>query len=265
MRITGAKNPTVRAVRALQSAQTRRLEGAYVVEGVRLISEALETGQKARLVLHDPGILSRTRRGSTLLASLPDWASEVHEVDERILAAAGETATPSGVLAVLDIPPRPSLDEMARLSFGILLDAVSDPGNTGTIIRTAAALGAGYVIALAGTADIFSGKVVRAGMGAHFRLPVCGPFAWPEIEAHMTNVTVVGAANGRGKSVAEFRWPDPCALAVGNEAWGLSKQSGPIVAEYVHIPMRGGVESLNVAAAVAILTFAALGRKGADG
>ena len=257
--ITSTHNPVVKYVRSLERAQTRKTEGVYLIEGVRLVREALAHRQEATLVLYDPDLLSRSTSGSLLLTELPTWAERSYHVDERVLAAAAQTETPAGVVAVLRRRQPEPLARHAHDRFGLILDRLSDPGNGGTILRTSNAAGVGYVVSLAGSVDLFSPKVVRAGMGAHFRLALYPGVGWDEIGATLPDVTLVGIDARGPESIYGFDWPERTGLVVGSEAHGLSTEAETQVAHRVRIPMRSGVESLNAATAASIVIYAALG------
>ncbi len=258
MRLTSAHHPAIKFVRSLERAAVRRESDRYIAEGVRLVREALATGQRAALVLYDPVALSRTDEGSALLRDLPSWPDELHEVAPHVLKAAAGTETPSGVLAVLRFPEWPPLAQHSRARFGIILDALSDPGNAGTIARTSLAVGAEYLVATAGTVDLFSPKVVRAGMGAHFRLPMYAHQSWQSLVAALPSTSFVAATAGAKESIPDFEWPPQCALVIGSEAHGLSADSLSVVTSTVRIPMKPGVESLNASVAAGILMYAAV-------
>ena len=257
--ITSSRNPAVKYVRSLERARLRQADGVYLVEGVRLVHEALTSGQRATLALYDPALLSRSTVGSSLLERLPRWADRAHEVDGRLLRAAGQTETPSGVVAVLRSPEREPLETHARDQFGVILDRVADPGNAGTILRTADAAGAGYVVTLPGSVDLFSPKVVRAGMGAHFRLPLYSGVSWNEVSTALREASLVALDAHAATSIYEFQWPQRTGLIVGSEAHGLSRQAEPHLHHRVRIPMKPGVESLNAAVAASIVIYSALG------
>lgn len=260
MRITSTRNPTVKFVRSLERARARRESGLYLAEGVRLVMEAVQTGQNASLVLYDPDLLIRSAAGSSLLARLPGWAEEAYEVPEHVLQAAAQTEHPAGVVAVLRHPEMGNLRECVDERFGVILDGVADPGNSGTILRTAAAAGAAYVVSTPGSADLFAPKVVRAGMGAHFRLRLFDAVPWDRIRRDLEGVVLVATDVEGGTSVYQVTWPERAALIAGGEAAGMSREGRDLVDMRVHIPMVPGVESLNVSVATGIILYEALGR-----
>lgn len=259
MRLTSTHNPVVKYVRSLERTSVRREERSYLIEGVRLVSEAIATGHPGSISLYDPALLKRSAAGSLLLDRLPGWAERSYEVDERVLAAAAQTEHPAGVVAVVAIPKPSPLAGHAHDRFGIILDRLGDPGNVGTILRTADAAGVGYVITLPDTVDVFSPKVVRAGMGAHFRLPLYVDLSLAEIRQHLPAVSLVASDVTGGADLYAFDWPAWAALIVGSEARGISAEIEDDVSFRVHIPMRSGVESLNAAVAASIIIYTALG------
>jgi TrmH family RNA methyltransferase len=258
-RISSPHNPLIKYVRSLERGRVRREEGVYLAEGVRLVGEALHTRQDAPIVLYDPEQLDRSASGSSLLAAIPTWATQPCEVDARVMRAATQTETPPGVLAVLRFPDCGPLAMCRARTFGLILDRLADPGNAGTILRTAAAAGVEYVITLPESVDLFAPKVVRAGMGAHFRVPLFGGVPWETIASTLTGVQLVVMDVAEGESVFQFRWPPRAALVVGSEAHGTSARARELAAGRVHIPMRPGVESLNASVAASITIYAALG------
>jgi len=257
VRITSTHNTAIRYVRSLERAAVRHVEGVFVAEGIRLIREAVASGQSATLALYDRDVLAGSGPGTELLRALPSWADRSYEVSAQVMARASQTATSSGVLAVIrrqSPAPFAACDSV----FGVVLDRLNDPGNAGAIVRTADALGADYVATLPGSVDLFSPKVVRAGMGAHFRLPLYPQLSWEDIMRE-GRCTAVAASSRGDESIDGFEWPQSTVLVIGNEAHGLSKEVDVSVSRRVHIPMRGGVESLNASVAAAILMYAALG------
>lgn len=259
MQISSTRNPVVQYVRSLERPHVRREEGAYLVEGVRLVREAIATRQSATLVLYDPDALQHTASGSSLVRELSLWAERTFQVNERVLRAAAQTEHPSGVIAVVRRAPTPPLSAHRLAAFGVVLDGVADPGNAGTILRTSAAAGVDFVAAMPGTVDLYNPKVLRAGMGAHFRLPLYPGLEWREVTRALPSSSPVGV-DARGEAlIYGFVWPERTLLVVGGEADGLSAETRAHVPSMVRIPMKEGVESLNASVAASIAIFAARG------
>jgi len=256
-RITSVRNPAVKLVRSLARASERRTEGAYLAEGVRLITEAIASGQRARLVLFDPESLARSEAGRRIAAALAGWAERAFPATSDVLAAAAQTVTPGGIVAVLSMPDPGQLGSHRRDSLGVILDGVADPGNAGTILRSADAFGVGWVACAPGSVDLFSPKVVRAGMGAHFRLPVYQAVEWEDLAAALPETALIGTDAAAGAPLSTFRWPASSALVIGSEARGLSSEAQAHLAGRVRIPMRTGVESLNASVAASIVMYEA--------
>ena len=259
MLITSPRNPIVKYVRSLERSRVRQEEGVYLVEGIRLVREALDSRQHATLALYDPDALGRTPAGAALAPQLGRWAERCHEVDQHVLSVAAQTETPAGVLAVLRRPESDRLAGHAGDRLGLILDCLADPGNVGAILRTAAAAGVDYAVSLPGTVDLFAPKVVRAGMGAHFRLPLYPDISWQELAVALPDVPMIAIDAGGSDLVQDVSWPAQMSLVVGNEAHGLSTEAQERVTLRVRIPMRSGVESLNAAVAASIVIYVASG------
>jgi RNA methyltransferase, TrmH family len=251
--ITSTRNPKVQWVRALQSQpKARREAGAFVVEGVRLLEEAFQSGWVPELVFYSAGI---SERGMMLVERFRMQKGVVEEVTEAVLKAAGDTETPQGILAVL---PFPSIPLPESPDFILILDSIRNPGNLGTILRTAAAAGIQAVLLSQGTADPYAPKVVRAGMGAHFRLPV-QRLDWESIGGYLKTggpgMRVFLADAGGGKPYSRVDLVQPLALILGGEAQGAGSEAQKLTGLRLHIPMKAEVESLNAGAAAAVLLF----------
>lgn len=252
--ITSIRNPKIQWVRSLlNQSRARREEEAFVVEGMRLVEEAFLSGWGARLLLYTPEF---SIRGNSLMERFAAQDTPVEEVSPAILKAVSDTETPQGILAVLPIkylplPPEPD--------FLLIVDGVRDPGNLGTILRTAAAAGVQGVLLPPGSVDPFSPKVVRSGMGAHFKLPVL-QVTWEEVRTNFLNnrerhphVYLADASGGPAYFQVDFKIP--LILIVGGEAQGAGQVSRELATSRVYIPMPGQMESLNAAVAAAILMF----------
>jgi TrmH family RNA methyltransferase len=248
--ITSSQNPKLKLARALQGRpKERREEGAFLAEGVRLIEEALAAEWPIRFVLYSDGL---SERGQALIAKLRSTGLEVDEVAGDLLQAASETETSQGILAVLELNTLPLPDSP---NFILIPDQIRDPGNLGTLIRTAAAAGVQAVLLPPETADAFAPKVVRAGMGAHFWLPI-HILEWDEIERVCKGAGLqMFLADMFGQSCWETDFNAPLALIVGSEAEGASEQARKLANQTISIPISEKVESLNAGVAGAVLMF----------
>jgi TrmH family RNA methyltransferase len=252
--ITSTGNAKIKWLRQLQSqANARREAGVFIVEGVRLLEEALAAGWQIREALHTEEL---SERAQALLASLKQRGVATTPVSPHVLKAASDTQTPQGILAVVEAH---SLPLPEHPDFLLILDSLRDPGNLGTILRTAAAAGVQAVILTPGSVDPFSPKVVRAGMGAHFRLPVHN-LDWGAIHAYCTAhaLALYLAESGGGQVYSALDLRQPLAFIIGGEASGAGAQIQRLPVQPVHIPMPGASESLNAAVAAAVLIFEAV-------
>lgn len=243
--------------RDLRRRKAREKRALFVAEGVRAVEELLRSGLPIRGALVAPQ-LADAPRGQQLRASLEAAGTEVAEVSEKDFRSAAETESPQGVIAIAEVPAI----TLATLTIGgrcrlIVLDAVQDPGNVGTIVRTAAALGAAATIALPGTVDLWNPKVIRSSMGAQFVHPALHStlpelFAFLERESVELWSTAVGgdplSRDGGGA-------PERLAIAVGNEGSGLSAEVRSRSRRTVSLPISSGAESLNIAVAAGIILY----------
>lgn len=250
--ITSLENPKVRLLRSLHRRRRRYSERLFLLEGVRLLEEAFRAGVTPTLVLYLPERLQETPRGQALLERLHTLET-AFPTTPSILDAIADTVTPQGVVAAVPFPdPAPRPDGPI-----LVLDQVRDPGNCGTILRTAEAAGVREVLCAPGTVDPFEPKAVRAGMGAHFHLPVRSA-SWDEIAAACQGMQVLLAEVEGGSPYDQVDWHLPTALIVGGEAEGASAEAHRLATSLVSIPMAGAAESLNVTVATGILLFEAL-------
>ncbi len=247
--ITSVHNSKIQLVRGLLGRSKERHEtGAFVAEGVRLVEEALAVEWPFRFVLAGESL---SERGQTLVKRLEVKNIEVELVPDTLLRSISETETSQGILAVLNVSQLPIPQS---LTFVLILDQIRDPGNLGTLMRTAAAAGVQAVFLSPETAEAFAPKVVRAGMGAHFRIPI-RPLAWDEIRTSTQGLKIYLADMDGVIPCWQADFRSPLALIVGGEAEGASQPARELATTRVSIPMPGKTESLNAAAAGAILMF----------
>jgi RNA methyltransferase, TrmH family len=250
--ITSSQNPKIKLIRALAGRpKERRENGAFLAEGVRLVEEAFSSGWDFRFALYTDGL---SRRGVELVQGLTSKGVDVEPVVENLLQVVTETETPQGILAVLALDPPASLRPPAKPDFVLVPDQIRDPGNLGTLLRTAAAAGVQAVLIPPETTDPFAPKVVRAGMGAHFRLPIL-PLAWDQLQARVKGMSVYLSDVDGEKSCWEVDFTRPAALVIGGEADGASEKARDLATEMIRIPMPGHMESLNAGVAGSVLMF----------
>jgi TrmH family RNA methyltransferase len=241
-----------RLLRTLRQRRAREEEGLFLAEGVRTVEDLVASPLAVRFAVA-ASTLGDTPRGRGLVSGIQARGIAVHEVDERGFRDWADTETPQGVLAVAEIPRSglASIPLDAHPAVVLVLDAVQDPGNFGTLVRTAEALGAAGVVALPGTVDPWNPKSVRAAMGSSFRLPVVEA-DWDALEPWLREHGVVTVASAVGAPPPESL-PRRAALVLGNEGAGVSADTLRRADVTLGIPLRGRAESLNVAAAGAIL------------
>jgi TrmH family RNA methyltransferase len=250
--ITSSHNPKVKLIRVLAGRpKERRENGAFIAEGVRLVEEALSSGWDFRFALHANDL---SPRGFDLVSGLKAKGVDVEPVALNLLQSVTETETPQGIIAVLALDPPDSLRVPAKPDFVLIPDQIRDPGNLGTLLRTAAAAGVKAVFIPPETADPFAPKVVRAGMGAHFRLPIL-PLTWDQLKGRMDGMSVFLSDAEAEKSCWDVDFTRPTALIIGGEAEGASAQAHGLATEMIRIPMPGHMESLNAGAAGAVLMY----------
>ena len=246
-------------IRDLHRRRGRERRGLALAEGVRLVEEALATAITIRGAAASPA-LEATTRGKALKAALLDRGIRLEEVSEGELASLADTDHPQGVVAVIE-PKEWSLSDI-RLNPGsaaLALDGVQDPGNVGTMLRSALGLGATGLVALKGTADLTNPKVIRGAMGASFRLPAVAAspeelVAWSRLQRAEIWVADAGGEPVERLPARTVARP-PVVLVVGNEGAGVGPAVEAAADRKIAIRQAPGVESLNVAVAAGILLY----------
>jgi TrmH family RNA methyltransferase len=180
-------------------------------------------------------------------------------VTDKVMRALSDTVSPQGILAVV---PFLELPLPENLWLVLVVDRVRNPGNLGTILRSAEAAGASQVILTPATVDVYSPKVVRGAMGAHFYLPIATGVSWSEIAEALEDRQILLAEAEGEKAYYEVDWTKPSTLIVGSEAKGASQEAEKLATERIVIPMQGKVESLNVAVAASVILFEAAQQRG---
>ena len=249
--ISSTKNPKIQWVLRLQKkSKDRHDEQVFAIEGVRLLEEARASDWKIRSIFYADTL---SDRGMNLVNASLNTGTQIESVSPKVMSAISDTKNPQGILAVIEMRSLPVPDQ---LDFALILDQIRDPGNLGTILRSAAAAGAQVVYLSPGTVDTFSPKVLRAGMGAHFRLPIhnarwidiCSRIKSAELHAYL-------ATSEGSDTYHDSDFQRPLILIIGGEAEGASQTAYQVADSQIKIPMPGGGESLNASVVAGILLF----------
>ena len=247
----GPHNRRIESVRELRTPRGRRADRRFAAEGPTLLAEAARSGVRPREIYATAAALSGLDPGR--------WEADgiaVYLVPDRVFARLSDLETPSGLLAVFDLPEHDLTGILARPGPVLLLAGVSDPGNAGTLVRSAEAFGAAGVLFGRGGADPFAPKVVRAAMGSTFRLPVATVDPAEILAAARAAGRPVVAADVDGEALDAVGVPPNAVIAIGNERRGV-RDWLPSWDRAVRIPQRTATESLNAAVAGSIVLYAA--------
>jgi RNA methyltransferase, TrmH family len=267
--ISSSSNKHVQELHALHTLKGRESAGAFLIEGPHVLDAALDAHVLPRLILYDPEALERTAQGRRTLGHIEEARAHGVEALEATGAAierASDTRTPQGVVASVALADI-TADKVRARRRGrarpllVVLDAITDPGNMGTILRSSLAADVDEVLIAPGCADPLSPKVVRAGAGAHFYLPVRTGLSWDEISAWLygaPSVRQILLAEAEGtRAYDSFNLTVRTALVICNEAHGASTEAARLSKLHVSIPMWNKVESLNAAVAASVILFEA--------
>jgi TrmH family RNA methyltransferase len=260
--ITSVANSKVHRLRSLVTKRGRQASGLFLAEGVRLILDALEAGAVPEIVLIDAILLTSSPTLQRVVLECEERHIVIEEATSRVLKTISDVQQHQGIVAAFPIR---SVRHRSRRQHGLLhdsvllLDRVTDPGNAGTILRSAVAAGLERIYFTAASVDAFQPKVVRAAAGAHFWLDMYPGFEWENDSATLASLPpcyIADAHHGRAPWQMPLR--DPFCLIIGSEAHGYSAASKRAAQEFIRIPLPGHAESLNVAVATSIVLFEAV-------
>jgi TrmH family RNA methyltransferase len=243
--------------RLLQKRSTRWAERAFVVEGVEVVRSALDAGARIESVYLGAGAGAERDVGA-LAGRAVEAGARSYRLAPGVLELVSDTVTPQPLLAVLPMIDRP-LADLPPATLVVVCADVRDPGNAGTILRSADAAGAGCVVFAEGSVDPFNPKTVRASAGSVFHVPVVvSPVESALAELRARGQRCLGAVAHGGQDYVTVDWRRPSAIVLGNEAHGLAGTLRAALDGFVGIPLAGAAESLNVGVACAVLCFEAL-------
>lgn len=257
--ITNPENAHVRYVRALYKKRARYRDKRYVLEGLRLVGHALDAGHRPALAFYTDAFASGP--GEALVHALHAGDTPTWRTTPAVMERLADTVTPQGIVAVMPLPEPPPLSPDADLL--LVLDALRDPGNLGTILRTAQATQVDAVLLTPGSADPYAPKVVRAGMGAHLSLALYPDTPWSDVLRLTAGTRRVLAEADAPHTLWEWDWTAPTTLIVGSEAHGAGQEARAAADARLRLPMAAETESLNAAIATAVFLFEARRQRGA--
>ena len=285
--ITSSKNEKLKNISALLSSKKERdKQGLFVIEGLRIFQDTLKTAPEyikdiyvsesflkehpADVILGDYSNSIKKRAGMVGLYKPGQEKVQIYTIKDSVFDSLSKTVTPQGILCTVSKPEH-DLKEILSLackndgsdtandtqSRFLILENIQDPGNLGTMLRTAEAAGASGIIMSRDCADIFNPKVIRSTMGSVFRVPFVyvEDFTGAVQELKKSDITVYAAYLHGGESMREMQFDKKCAIMIGNEGNGLTDEAVSVADKRVFIPMSGQIESLNAAIAAAILLF----------
>jgi RNA methyltransferase, TrmH family len=248
--ITSLTNDKVKLIRALDDRKHRVKEGRCMIEGARLIDDALAANLTPDWIFCAEKLPSRAQE---TLGRLKKRGIEIITVSDAVLKACSGTETPQGLIAVL---PFPRLNVPTHPNLILIADSLRDPGNLGTLLRSAAASDVDVVLLSPETVDAYNPKVVRGAMGAQFHVPIIEA-TWAAIADRVQGMSVYLAAADGDLTYTAVDWIKPSALIVGSEASGASKEAMRLATRHISVPLSREVESLNAAVAASVILFEA--------
>ncbi len=249
--ITSAANPRFKLARALLTRRGRQQQRRLLLEGVRLIEDSTSAGYPPALVLFDP---AESGTLAPVLARARQAGAETLALEASLMAQLVSTVTPQGVVAVASWPEV----KVRKDGLSLIVDGLQDPGNLGTLLRSAAAAGVDQVILLPGVTDPWAPKVMRAGMGAHYRIAIRHGRDLAQASEWLGSCQLFLADALAAVNYSAVDWTPPSALIVGSEAHGAAAAKHWPGVRTVAIPMSAQVESLNAAVAASVILFEAL-------
>jgi RNA methyltransferase, TrmH family len=254
--VTAFSNATVKRLRSLRDKKARKAEGLFLAEGLRIIAEARDSGRLPEIVMFSPEG-ARHPLAAEIIAATEAAGGDAIETTPDILSKTSGKDNPQMLVAAYR-QPETHLDALdrSRAPLWLAAQALRDPGNIGTILRTGDAVGAGGLILIDDSADPYSVEAVRASMGAIFTQQVAKA-SWAEFVAWLRSGAgqLVGTSLNTDRDYLEVDYQNPCFLLIGNEQQGLPEAYEEECDVLVKIPMSGRADSLNAAIAAAVMAF----------
>jgi TrmH family RNA methyltransferase len=261
--ITSKDNKLIREVKSLHQKKNRVSLGKFFIEGIKMVKEAIDHKQKIESVLVCQDVLQRVNGGPELLSQLDALNEQIVFVNETIIKYITDAQTPQGVIAVVSKRENGTSSDFKQQGVYLLLDSIQDPGNMGTIIRTADAAGVSGIFLSKGCCDLYSPKTLRSTMGSIFRVKIYDNQDLIDISKKMqkNGIKIVATTIAAKQNHYEVEYDSQVGVIIGNEANGITQELIDIADYKVKIPMVGNIESLNASVAAGILLFEILRKK----
>lgn len=255
--IHSQQNRVIKELKALHSKKERDNQGKFIIEGIRFVNEAIENNQSISSIVVSDTLSAKSAQ--LYIQKATESKIPLYQIPERIFKEITDTVSPQGVLATIHFQPL-ALNSWLKESIPqklLLLDRLQDPGNMGTIIRTADAFGFDTVIAIKGSVDIYNPKVLRSTMGAIFRVQCIQDQDVSNVFSmlHSKTYSIYATALNESDSIFDTVFKTPLCLVIGNEANGISKEILAHCNHKIKIPMQGKTESLNASIAGSIAMY----------
>lgn len=260
--ITSKENQTIKYIKTLSQKKYREINHEYIVEGIKMVKEALETEDVSKIVLCEELLQSNMQNDITLKELIADKeiASKIEYVSKNVFEYVSDTMTPQGILSIVK---EKELTNKEYSNIVFALDDLQDPGNLGTIIRTLDSAGYQDLVLSKGSAEPYNPKVVRSTMGAIFRLRLHSGLNLKDelIKLKEIGYKVVITSLETTKFYYDLNFEEKLVIVIGNESKGVSKEIQELADVKVKIPMIGKTESLNAAVATSIIAYEGVRRK----
>lgn len=257
--ITSPSNPTIKEIKSLYRKKERWSKNSFIIEGIKMVEECVDNNYPLSHIVYCDELFNI--RGADQIWEKIKTHDRLIKISNKLYREISQLENPQGILAVAKFRLN-SIDEILNKSnpFILLLDRLQDPGNMGTIIRTADAFSIDGIIISEGSVDVYNPKVVRSTMGSIFRMPLYFTRDLEKMieELKDRHIKVYSTSLKGNKYIQDVNFRQPSALIIGNESRGVSKDLEKLADQLIKIPMSGEAESLNAAIASSIIMYEAL-------
>lgn len=261
--ITSSSNKVIKEIKLLHKRKERWNNKKFFIEGIRSVEQCIKSGAQIKYMVYSSELLGDDKDHALSFVKQENY--EVYEISGKLFKEISDTNNPQGILVVVAFTEYKLCDILKDNNFIIVLDKVQDPGNLGTIIRTADAFGSNGVIITNGCVDVYNPKAIRSTMGSIFQIPIVHMGETTEVLKSLKeqNINIISSSLNTDKYSYDIDFKSDCAVVIGNEAKGVSSEVLNLSNQLVKIPMVGDAESLNAAIASGVLMYEVLRQRSA--